>query len=242
MSKLPILEVLNGMNHSSLRVKICGITDPKQGRSIAALGANSIGFICVQTSPRFVSPEQIAEIAAVLPEGVDRVGVFMNSSVADVVDIVMRSGLTSVQLHGDETVEFCRELRSSLRDKITDFDIELIKAFRINSAEALEKTKLYTTVVDWLLLDAYHPTMGGGTGLTLDWTMLQAFKSDRPWFLAGGLNPENVPEALRSIAPQGIDLSSGVERSPGDKDLDRVAMLFNNLIPNQLVIATYQAP
>jgi phosphoribosylanthranilate isomerase len=217
------------MNHSSLRVKICGITSPDQGQAIAALGADSIGFICVKRSPRFVSPEQIAAITDMLPKKVDRVGVFMNSSVADIANTVMRSSLTSVQLHGDETVDFCEELRSNLRDKITGFDIELIKAFRINSAEALEKTEPYAAVVDWLLLDAYHPTMGGGTGLTLDWTMLQAFQADRPWLLAGGLNPENVQEALGSIAPQGIDLSSGVERSPGDKDLDRVAMLFQNL-------------
>jgi phosphoribosylanthranilate isomerase len=84
-------------------------------------------------------------------------------------------------------------------------------------------------VVDWLLLDAYHPTMGGGTGLTLDWATLGDFKPTVPWLLAGGLNPDNVRDALQTINPQGIDLSSGVERSPGDKDLGKVARLFEQL-------------
>ena len=212
-----------------LRVKICGITSPEQGTAIASLGAHSIGFICVQKSPRYVTPEQIKAIALVLPKDVDRVGVFMNTHVDDIVKIVKKSGLSSVQLHGDESVEFCRELRSALREHITDDRIELIKAFRIESAAGLVNTHLYSAVVDWLLLDAYHPTMGGGTGLTLDWATLEEFKPTIPWLLAGGLNPNNVQEALRSIAPQGIDLSSGVERSPGDKDLGKVARLFEQL-------------
>ena len=221
----------------SLRVKICGITSPEQGMSIASLGAHSIGFICVRKSPRYVTPEQIKAIASVLPEGVDRVGVFMNTSVDCIVEIVKQSGLTSVQLHGDESVEFCSELRSALREHIRDSSVELIKAFRIESAAELVKTHSYSAVVDWLLLDAYHPTMGGGTGLTLDWSTLGDFKPTVPWLLAGGLNPDNVREALqtigrtngRTIGPQGIDLSSGVERSPGDKDLGKVARLFENL-------------
>ena len=213
----------------SLRVKICGITSPEQGTAIAALGAQSIGFICVQKSPRYITPEQIKAIASVLPEEVDRVGVFMNTCMGDIVEIVNKSGLTSVQLHGDESVEFCRELRSALREQITDSSIELIKAFRIESSAGLVKTHPYNAVVDWLLLDAYHPTMGGGTGLTLDWATLEEFKPTIPWLLAGGLNPDNVQEALQSIAPQGIDLSSGVERSPGDKDLGKVARLFKQL-------------
>lgn len=221
--------VSQALRSQALRVKICGITTPEQGKAIAALGANSIGFICVQKSPRYVTSEQILAIASALPKDVDRVGVFMDENIHTIVEIAVQSGLTSVQLHGRETVEFCCELRSSLSERVTNFDVELIKAFRIESAEGLVKTEPYNAVVDWLLLDAYHPTMGGGTGLTLDWTMLRDFKPDRPWLLAGGLNPENVREALQTIAPQGIDLSSGVERSPGDKDLVKVAMLFDNL-------------
>jgi len=213
----------------SLRVKICGITSPEQGTAIADLGAHSIGFICVQKSPRYVTPEQILRIASVLPNDVHRVGVFMNTRVSEIVEIVKRSRLTSVQLHGDESVEFCSELRSALRKQIINFNVELIKAFRVESAAGLVNTHPYSAVVDWLLLDAYHPTMGGGTGLTLDWATLEDFKPTVPWLLAGGLNPDNVRDALQTINPQGIDLSSGVERSPGDKDLGKVARLFEQL-------------
>ncbi len=217
------------MIYPSLRVKICGITRPEQGQAIAALGASSIGFICVRKSPRYVTPDQISAIVSVLPEGVDRVGVFMDHSIDEILTVVTRSGLTSVQLHGAETVEFCQELRSGLREKITAFEVELIKAFRIESAAGLGKTVPYNAVVDWLLLDAYHPSLGGGTGLILDWKLLQDFKPDRPWLLAGGLTPDNVRSALQSVQPQGIDLSSGVENAPGDKNLEQVARLFNQV-------------
>jgi phosphoribosylanthranilate isomerase len=206
-----------------LRVKICGIMQPDQGKAIAALGANSIGFICVEKSPRYVTPDQIRACGTVLPAEVDRVGVFMDHSVEAIVAIVEAAGLTTVQLHGSESVEFCQALRSALNR------IEFIKAFRVKSSETLVLTRQYESVVDWLLLDAYHPSMGGGTGLTLDWQDLETFKPDRPWLLAGGLTPDNVVQALQTLSPQGIDLSSGVEVSPGLKDLHRVEQLFENL-------------
>ncbi len=211
-----------------LRVKICGIMQPEQGKTIAALGANAIGFICVTSSPRYVTTEQIKACAAVLPVGCDRVGVFMDATIETIVTTVKTSGLTSVQLHGAESVEYCQGLRSALNHSDLTH-IELIKAFRVKSEETLILTRQYESVVDWLLLDAYHPSMGGGTGLTLDWRSLAQFKCDRPWLLAGGLTPQNVLQALETIAPQGIDLSSGVEYSPGHKDMDKVAQLFEQL-------------
>ncbi len=211
-----------------LRVKICGIMQPEQGKAIAALGANSIGFICVKASPRYVTPEQIKACAEVLPVGCDRVGVFMDAEIETIVTIVQASGLTSIQLHGMEGTEYCQTLRSALINSNLEH-IELIKAFRVKSEETLKLTKQYESVVDWLLLDAYHPSMGGGTGLTLDWRSLAQFRCDRSWLLAGGLTPDNVVEALGTISPQGIDLSSGVERSPGDKDMSKVSQLFEAL-------------
>ncbi len=208
-----------------LRVKICGIMTPAQGQQIAELGATAIGFICVEKSPRYVTPEQIREIAMALPKETDRIGVFMNHKLETIVSTVETSGLTSVQLHGAESVEFCAEVRSALPT------VELIKAFRIENAETLKSTQDYAPVVDWLLLDAYHPNLGGGTGLVLDWELLSAFKPDRPWFLAGGLTPNNVAEAVQMLSPQGIDLSSGVETSPGHKDLAKVAALFEAIAP-----------
>ncbi|MBW4627994.1 MAG: phosphoribosylanthranilate isomerase [Brasilonema octagenarum HA4186-MV1] len=206
-----------------MRVKICGITQPQQGKAIASFGATALGFICVPTSPRYINIEQIRAVVEQLPEKIDKIGVFANTSVPEITQTVVHSGLTGVQLHGDESPEFCQQLRQLLPD------IEIIKALRIRSFEDTEKAETYTSNADTLLLDAYHPQQLGGTGTTLDWTMLQQFRPSCPWFLAGGLTPENIIQALTQITPSGIDLSSGVERAPGDKDLDKVAKLFEKL-------------
>lgn len=206
-----------------MRVKICGIMQPEQGKAIASSGATALGFICVPSSPRYVSAAQIRAVVTQLPETTDKIGVFANSTVEEIAQTVADSGLTGVQLHGDESTEFCYELRQSLPD------VEIIKALRIRSLEDFDKAATYTTRVNTLLLDAYHPQQLGGTGKTLDWNMLQQFSPSCPWFLAGGLTPDNIVEALNQVNPSGIDLSSGVERAPGDKDLDKVAQLFARL-------------
>lgn len=210
-----------------MRVKICGITQIAQGLEIASLGATSLGFICVNQSPRYLEPEQIRAIAQELPSTIDRVGVFANHSGAEIMQVVEQANLTSVQLHGQESPDFCRQLR-----QLITAEVEIIKAFRIKSASSLGSTEAYLDCVDTLLLDAYHPQMLGGTGKTIDWQDLAQFKPPLPWLLAGGLTPENVGTALTRLHPDGIDLSSGVERSPGDKDLRKVAQLFR-VINNQ---------
>lgn len=205
-----------------MRVKICGITQPQQGKAIAALGATALGFICVPASPRYVSPKQIRAVVERLPKDIDRVGVFANTSLAEICQTVTAVELTSVQLHGDETPDFCHHLRQLLPN------VEIIKALRVR-AQALEQAAIYAGCVDTLLLDAYHPQQLGGTGKTLDWITLQEFQPSCPWLLAGGLTPDNILEALNHVHPNGIDLSSGVERAPGDKDLAKVAHLFEQL-------------
>ncbi len=204
-----------------MRIKICGITRAQQGIDIAALGATALGFICVANSPRYIVPKKIKEITNILPSKIDTIAVFANTTLENIIDVVNYSGLTSVQLHGTESPEFCKNLRNLLPNKI-----EIIKAFRIKTPESLKNLDSYTDVVDTFLLDAYHPQVLGGTGKTLNWQDLQQFKSPKPWLLAGGLTPDNILEALNQLQPDGIDLSSGVERSPGDKDLDKVAALF----------------
>lgn len=213
-----------------LRVKICGITTAAQGAAIADYGATALGFICVPQTPRYVTPDTIATIVAQLPINpatgkpiCDRIGVFVNATLTEICETAAVSGLNGVQLHGDESPAFCHELRTKLPG------IELIKAFRIRSLDALATTQSYGECIDTLLLDAYHPNQIGGTGKTLDWQALQRFRPARPWFLAGGLTPANIRTALSQLHPNGIDLSSGVERSPGDKDLDKVAHLFMQL-------------
>ncbi|MEH2458892.1 phosphoribosylanthranilate isomerase [Nostoc sp.] len=206
-----------------MRVKICGITQPQQSMAIASLGATALGFICVPTSPRYVTTSQIRAAVAELPANIDTIGVFANASIPEISQIVGDSGLTGVQLHGDELPNFCYQLREALPNA------EIIKALRIRSLEHLETAIDYIKYIDTLLLDAYHPQQLGGTGKTLDWRILEQFNPTCPWFLAGGLTPDNIVEALSEVSPSGIDLSSGVERSPGDKDLDKVAKLFEKL-------------
>lgn len=206
-----------------MRVKICGITQPEQSLAITALGATALGFICVPSSPRYVTVSQIQAAITPIPENIDKIGVFANTTISEISQIVKKSGLTGVQLHGDETPEFCQQLRQSLPQ------VEIIKALRVRSLEHLQTTIHYTDYVDTLLLDAYHPQQLGGTGQTLDWHKLQKFTPCRPWLLAGGLTPDNILTALSQIKPNGIDLSSGVEHSPGNKDLDKVALLFQKL-------------
>ena len=204
-----------------MRVKICGITQIEQGKAIVELGADSIGFICVPQSPRYVSVERLRAIADVLPSETVKVGVFANHGLTEIISVVQQAHLSAVQLHGAESTEFCRQLRQAIRP-----EIELIKAFRLKSAASLAETSTYLDCVDTLLLDAYHPQILGGTGHTIDWQDLVQFKPAIPWLLAGGLTPANISEALSRLQPDGIDLSSGVERSPGDKDLAKVAQLF----------------
>jgi phosphoribosylanthranilate isomerase len=216
-----------------LRVKICGITQPEQGAAIVRLGASALGFICVAKTPRYVSPEQIRAVVdylsqageiELLPEQwVDRVGVFVDASVREIERVATIAYLNSVQLHGTESPEFCQQLRATLPT------IEIIKALRIRTPEALSQAHLYQNWVDTLLLDAYHPNLLGGTGATLDWSTLARFRPECPWLLAGGLTPENVLEAIHLARPNGVDLSSGVENAPGDKNLERVAQLFSQL-------------
>lgn len=203
-----------------MRVKICGLTRVDQAVAIAELGATDIGFICVQKSPRYITPENIKPIVLALPKKVGKVGVFANQTVEEITAIARTSYLTTIQLHSDESPQFCEQVRELLSD------LEIIKALRVRDRQTLETAKEYEAVVDALLLDAYHPEQLGGTGHTINWQDLQTFKPSIPWLLAGGLKPENIQQALMQLQPNGIDLSSGVEDAPGQKNLDTVTKLM----------------
>lgn len=213
------------MSRSALRVKICGITTADQAIAISQLGITTLGFICVQASPRWIEPEQIGAIAQALTPTPNRhrIGVFAQPSLETLAQTVRQGQLTGIQLHGDESLA----LAEAVRDRFPE--LELIKACRIREAADLELAQQFSATVDRLLLDAYHPTLLGGTGHSLDWKLLQTFAPPVPWLLAGGLTPDNVIEALSQVQPGGIDLSSGVEQSPGLKDLAQVQRLCHNL-------------
>ena len=223
-----------------MRVKICGITKLEQGQAIAQMGATALGFICFPKSPRYITPEKIRNIVEKLPRNIDKIGVFVNPEINLLSEIIINTKLNGIQLHGDESPEFCHQVRQSIPN-----NIEVIKALRIKSPQDLTKANTYENYVDTLLLDAYHPDKLGGTGKTLDWKILQEFNPTFPWLLAGGLTPENVRAAIKQFMfvsePKiefknefnnnfcGIDLSSGVETAPGDKNLVKVKKLFDSL-------------
>lgn len=207
--------------------KICGLKQPSQAVEIARLGADAIGFICIESSPRYVTPSAIRTVSEALMaasfDAVERVGVFANASIAVIREAVEVGRLTALQLHGQEPPEACARVGAAFPGLI------VIKAFRIRAAADLATIAPYEAAVDRLLLDAYHPHLLGGTGETLNWQSLQAFQPDKPWILAGGLNADNVQTALSLLSPWGLDLSSGVEASPGDKSLTKVQHLFESL-------------
>lgn len=212
---------------SSLWVKICGLTQPGQAVEIAQSGANALGFICVQSSPRYVTPAQIHAMNAALKAhaltSVERVGVFANADQTTIAETVKTGQLTALQLHGQESPQFCGEIRQAFPE------LTLIKAFRIRQPSDLQTTLSYEAIADRLLLDAYHPHQLGGTGKALDWQTLKGFQPSKPWILAGGLTADNVQTALSTLSPDGIDLSSGVETSPGIKSMEKIRRLFESL-------------
>ncbi len=202
------------------RIKICGLTQPDQAYVIAQMGVHALGFIGVPNSPRFVTPNQLIAIVAPLPPFTERVVVLADPTDEEIEQYSIRARVSTIQLHGAESPERCTQIQ-------TRFPwLRLIKAFRIRNTDDLAKTEAYAAVVDSYLLDAYHPDQLGGTGQTLDWEELVAYQPGRPWILAGGLTPDNIQLALSRLTPHAIDLSSGVEDSPGQKNLKSVRNLI----------------
>lgn len=203
------------------QLKICGLRDPAQAAAVAALGVDAIGVIAVPGSPRFVPREQRGLVfAAVKAAAPDCAGVVVVADPLDTEIDALRpdQGHRVVQLHGGETPERCRELRRELGCPIW-------KALRVRSPEDLAEASQYAGVVDALLLDAWVENQLGGTGHAIPLEWLATWTPSLPWWLAGGINPERAPGVLARVSPHGLDASSGVERAPADKDLDRVAHL-----------------
>jgi len=199
-------------------LKICGLCDPVQAAAVAALGVDAIGVIGVPGSPRFVpAAERPAIFAAVAITRPDcrRVLVVADPSDHELAQLGAAGGHQVVQLHGEESVERCRQLRVRL-------DVELWKALRIRSPQDLERACTYAGVVQALLLDAWVPDRLGGTGQPIPIAWLGQFSTSLPWWLAGGITAERLPEVLATLRPYGLDVSSGVEEAPGRKNLERV--------------------
>jgi len=194
----------------SIKVKICGITCPADAETAVQAGADLIGLVFHKPSPRHVTLGEAAEIVQGIPPYVLRVGLFVNPTPQSVAAAIAACGLQMLQFHGDESPEFCRQ-----------FGMITMKAFRVKGPETLEALAQYPT--DAWLLDAHVPGKYGGTGQTFDWVLAaKATRLGKPVFLAGGLTPENVGEAVRTARPYGVDVSGGVETAPGRKDPEKV--------------------
>ena len=202
-------------------LKICGLRQPDQAAAIAGMGVAAIGVIAVESSPRFVPPERRAELflaAKTARPACLGVLVAADPQPADLDWLGSGRGHDILQLHGQESAERCRELRQSLGVKVW-------KALRLRDRSDLNRAADYAHHVDGLLLDAWAADQLGGTGQRLPLAWLEGFKSEVPWWLAGGIASDALPEILARARPDGLDVSSAVEKSPGDKDLEGVAKL-----------------
>lgn len=205
-------------------LKVCGLRDPDQAAAVAALGVDAVGVIAVPASPRHLEaslrPGLFARVEAERA-GCLRVLVVADPDDADLPQLdPLRGGHQVVQLHGDESLARCRELRRRLPGAI------LWKALRLREPADLPQAQAYAAVVDALLLDAWVSDQLGGTGRRLPLEWLRQFRPPVPWWLAGGIRPEVVAEVLAAVQPDGLDASSGVENSPGVKNLARVEALL----------------
>jgi phosphoribosylanthranilate isomerase len=188
------------------RVKICGITNLADAQAAIAAGADALGFNFYEGSPRHISLKAAAEISKQLPLFVMRVGVFVNADEDLVTRTISECNLSLLQFHGDEPPEFCAQ-----------FGLMSMKAFQIRDVESLKELPQFQT--DAYLLDAFSAEARGGTGEKFNWNLaIEAQKFGKPVFLAGGLTPENVAAAVRTVRPFGVDVASGVESSPRKKD------------------------
>ena len=193
------------------RMKVCGITVQEDARAAVAAGADGLGFIFVAQSPRVVDPDMVRAITGELPPFVDSIGVFRDEQIEVIEEIIHYCRLTLVQLHGSESPDYCKEV-----------SCPVIKSFSIHPESQSEELAAYSEVVNGFLLDTYHKDMAGGTGMVFDWNLVGQIQPPGPIILAGGLNPENIGEAIRLVKPFAVDVNSGVEYQPGRKDTEKL--------------------
>jgi len=195
-------------------VKICGITNKEDALCAAGCGAAALGFIFYPPSPRYIKPADARKIVGVLPDDLVKVGVFVNEKPKEIKRIVEYCGFDMIQLHGDETPEFCREFPSA----------QVIKAVELKNEADFVYAKNYH--VGAILVDSRHVGLYGGTGKKANWDFACRIRNKKPLILSGGLNEKNVAEALKVVAPAALDINSGVESEPGKKDHAKLARIF----------------
>jgi phosphoribosylanthranilate isomerase len=207
-----------------VKIKICGITNVDDAKVAVAAGADALGFVLYRKSPRFVEAAVVKRIVAELPPFVMPVGVFVNEELSLVRALMDDCGLALAQLHGDEAASYCQDLGRPV-----------LKALRLKDRGTFLTLAEFKgrANVRGVLIDAFSNQAYGGTGQTVDWTLAQEAARSTPIVLAGGLTPANVAEAIARVHPYGVDVSSGVELSPGKKDHDKVKAFIHTarLVP-----------
>jgi phosphoribosylanthranilate isomerase len=218
------------MPKTNTLIKICGLTTTEQSIQVAKLGVNAIGIISVEESPRYVPAEIKKEIFKALKSlypKIDRVSVVKNCP----IDLIIKNFLgnpseTIIQLHGDEDIDYCKKIRERIPN------IGIWKAFRIKTEEDINKIKPFEDFVDAILLDSWNKETYGGSGKKIKSIYLNNLQFSKPWWLAGGISIEWIDEILNEIKPDGLDISSSIEISPGLKDLKKTEQLINFLKKN----------
>ena len=197
-------------------VKICGIANRESLELVLKYPVSAIGFIFYPNSPRFIKPTDALEMIKLIPINVSTVGVFVNELTEKINKIAEQLNLDFIQLHGNESPEYCSSL-----------SYPIIKALRVGQKFSFETLKNYN--VHSFLLDTYQPGLFGGTGDTFNWELLQNLELNIPIILSGGLNPDNVQDGIQKTNPVAIDVNSGVESCPGQKDEGKLKKLYENL-------------
>jgi len=205
----------------SIKAKICGLNHPAAVAAAVAGGASHVGFVFYPPSPRSIDPLKAASLAAGVPAGIVKVGLFVDASDEDIVRTLGEAPLDMLQLHGDETPRQVKDVRRK-------FGKPVMKALRVASAADIAAADEYLPAVDWLLFDAKPPpemknALPGGNAISFDWSLIAGRGWSKPWMLSGGLNVRNLADAVRITGAKTVDVSSGVEDSPGRKNPEKIA-------------------
>ncbi len=220
------------MTSQNTKVKICGLSTPETLTEALENGADFIGLVFYPPSPRYVELEVANYLANFIPKHIERVGLFVDPDDKLLEETLHAVPLTMIQLHGRETPERVADIKEK-------FSLPIIKAIPISNAADLTKSQEYEAIADWLLFDALPTTnpqadgqsdaLPGGNGIAFDWSLLKDYQGTKPWMLAGGLAPENISEALQTLSPDAVDVSSGVESTAGTKDIAKIRSFLKSV-------------
>jgi phosphoribosylanthranilate isomerase len=198
-----------------IEVKICGITNKEDALAAAKCGASALGFIFYPPSPRYIKPEDARKIIDALPKEIVKVGIFVNEKSEEIQRVMKYCALDMIQLHGDESPDYCRAFLPS----------GIIKAVELKNDDDLNLACIYDVAA--ILVDCRHAGLYGGTGKKANWELAERLQHRKPLILSGGLNEDNIAKAIKGVAPNALDICSGVEAVPGKKDHAKLTRIFD---------------